>query len=84
MAEYALLLQAEFKQQGTESIGGAAGRVVLLPTVVINNRQYRGHLDAVSITKALCSAFDETTEPEVCPNVLAVHIFWPDCACTNA
>ena len=39
---------------------------MLLPTVVINNRQYRGHLDAVSITKALCSAFDETTEPEVC------------------
>lgn len=59
------MLQAEFEQQGTESIGGAAGRVVLLPTVVINNKQYRGHLDAVSITKALCSAFDETTEPEV-------------------
>ncbi|KAL3145489.1 hypothetical protein ABBQ32_003313 [Trebouxia sp. C0010 RCD-2024] len=61
-----VLLKAELEQQGTESIGGAAGRVVLLPTVVINSRQYRGHLDAVSITKALCSAFIETTEPEVC------------------
>lgn len=59
------MLQAESEAQGTESIGSSAGRVVLLPTVVINNRQYRGRLDAVAITKALCSGFDETTEPEV-------------------
>ena len=56
---------AEYDAQGTESIGEAAGRVVLLPTVIINNKQYRGRLDAVSITKALCAGFDETTEPEV-------------------
>lgn len=61
-----VLLKAESEAQGTESIGSSAGRVVLLPTVVINNRQYRGRLDAVAITKALCSGFDETTEPEVC------------------
>ncbi|KAA6422834.1 MAG: vacuolar-sorting receptor 1-like isoform 1, partial [Trebouxia sp. A1-2] len=60
------LLQAEYDAQGTESIGEAAGRVVLLPTVIINNKQYRGRLDSVSITKALCAGFDETTEPEVC------------------
>ncbi|DBB12286.1 TPA: hypothetical protein ACH3X3_006385 [Trebouxia sp. C0006] len=60
------LLQAEYNAQGTESIGGAAGRVVLLPTVIINNKQYRGRLDSMSITKALCAGFDETTEPEVC------------------
>ncbi|DBA89887.1 TPA: hypothetical protein ACH3X2_004741 [Trebouxia sp. C0005] len=60
------LEQAEYDAQGTESIGEAAGRVVLLPTVIINNKQYRGRLDSVSITKALCAGFDETTEPEVC------------------
>ncbi len=59
------MTQAEYDAQGTESIGEAAGRVVLLPTVIINNRQYRGRLDTVSITKALCAGFDETTEPEV-------------------
>ncbi len=58
-------MQAEYNAQGTESIGGAAGRVVLLPTVIINNKQYRGRLDSMSITKALCAGFDETTEPEV-------------------
>lgn len=57
--------QAEYEAQGTESIGGTAGRVVLLPTIVINNKQYRGRLDTVSVTKALCAGFDETTEPEV-------------------
>ncbi len=59
------MAQAEYEAQGTESIGEAAGRVVLLPTVIINNKQYRGRLDTVSITKALCAGFDETTEPEV-------------------
>ena len=59
------MAQAEYDAQGTESIGGTAGRVVLLPTVVINNKQYRGRLDTISITKALCAGFDETTEPEV-------------------
>ena len=59
------MAQAEYDAQGTESIGEAAGRVVLLPTVIINNKQYRGRLDSVSITKALCAGFDETTEPEV-------------------
>lgn len=59
------MAQAEYEAQGTESIGGTAGRVVLLPTIVINNKQYRGRLDTVSVTKALCAGFDETTEPEV-------------------
>ena len=59
------LAQAEYEAQGTESIGEAAGRVVLLPTVIINNKQYRGRLDTVSLTQALCAGFDETTEPEV-------------------
>ena len=52
--------------QGTQSAGMPAGRIVLLPTVVINNKQYRGRLDALSITKALCAGFEESTEPEVC------------------
>ena len=52
--------------QGTQSAGMPAGRIVLLPTVVINDKQFRGRLDALSITKALCAGFEESTEPEVC------------------
>lgn len=58
-------LQAEYTAQGTEGPSSAAGRIVLLPTVIINDKQYRGRLDAVSITKALCAGFEESTEPEV-------------------
>ena len=57
--------QAEYDVQGTDSVGEASGRVVLLPTVVMNGKQYRGRLDVVSVTKALCAGFAETTEPEV-------------------
>ena len=44
----------------------AASRIIMLPTVIVNDKQYRGRLDAPSITRALCSGFDESTEPEVC------------------
>lgn len=59
------VLQTEFEAQGTENSGSSASRIVLLPTVVINDKQYRGRLDALSITKALCAGFKESTEPEV-------------------
>uniref|UniRef100_A0A804NYA8 Vacuolar-sorting receptor 1 n=1 Tax=Zea mays TaxID=4577 RepID=A0A804NYA8_MAIZE len=45
---------------------GSRGDVTILPTLVINNRQYRGKLDKGAVLKALCAGFRETTEPAVC------------------
>ncbi|KAG0496082.1 hypothetical protein HPP92_000773 [Vanilla planifolia] len=42
------------------------GDVTILPTLVINNRQYRGKLDKAAVLKALCAGFQETTEPAIC------------------
>ncbi|MQM09101.1 hypothetical protein Taro_041965 [Colocasia esculenta] len=42
------------------------GDVTILPTLVINNRQYRGKLDKAAVLKAICAGFEETTEPAVC------------------
>ncbi|KAM7526594.1 hypothetical protein LguiA_016496 [Lonicera macranthoides] len=45
---------------------GSRGDVTILPTLVINNRQYRGKLDKGAVLKAICSGFEETTEPAIC------------------
>uniref|UniRef100_A0A804R994 EGF-like calcium-binding domain-containing protein n=1 Tax=Zea mays TaxID=4577 RepID=A0A804R994_MAIZE len=45
---------------------GKRGDVTILPTLVINNKQYRGKLDKVAVLKAICSGFEETTEPAIC------------------
>ncbi|TVT96771.1 hypothetical protein EJB05_58012 [Eragrostis curvula] len=45
---------------------GARGDVTILPTLVVNNRQYRGKLGKSAVLKAVCSGFEETTEPDVC------------------
>ncbi|KAJ6407658.1 hypothetical protein OIU84_011030 [Salix udensis] len=45
---------------------GSRGDVTILPTLVINNRQYRGKLDKGAILKAICAGFEETTEPAIC------------------
>ncbi|KAL5710068.1 Vacuolar-sorting receptor 1 [Ranunculus cassubicifolius] len=45
---------------------GTRGDVTILPTLVINNRQYRGKLDKGTVLKAICAGFQETTEPAVC------------------
>jgi hypothetical protein len=37
-----------------------------LPTLVVNNRQYRGKLERKAVLKAICAGFEETTEPNVC------------------
>ncbi|XP_047307238.1 vacuolar-sorting receptor 1-like isoform X1 [Impatiens glandulifera] len=47
---------------------GSRGDVTILPTLVINNRQYRGKLDKSAVLKAICSGFQETTEPALCLN----------------
>ncbi|VAH26425.1 unnamed protein product [Triticum turgidum subsp. durum] len=45
---------------------GARGDVTILPTFVVNNRQYRGKLDKRAVLRAICSGFEETTEPDIC------------------
>lgn len=54
--------QADLEAQGQDAWGG---RVLLLPTVIMNDNQYRGRLDTPSIVRGLCSGFQENTEPEV-------------------
>eukprot|EP00262_Sarcandra_glabra_P019833 TRINITY_DN766_c0_g1_i1.p1 TRINITY_DN766_c0_g1~~TRINITY_DN766_c0_g1_i1.p1 ORF type:complete len:625 (-),score=69.04 TRINITY_DN766_c0_g1_i1:193-2067(-) len=45
---------------------GSRGDVTILPTLVINNGQYRGKLDKGAVLKAICAGFQESTEPAVC------------------
>ncbi|GAB4833128.1 Vacuolar-sorting receptor 1 [Ancistrocladus abbreviatus] len=57
------ILKAE---QETQIGHGPRGDVTILPTLVINNRQYRGKLDKGAVLKAICAGFEETTEPSLC------------------
>ncbi|KAJ6986327.1 vacuolar-sorting receptor 3 [Populus alba x Populus x berolinensis] len=55
------------KEEQNAQVGkGSRGDVTILPTLVVNNRQYRGKLEKGAVLKAICSGFEETTEPEVC------------------
>ncbi|XP_047065856.1 vacuolar-sorting receptor 1-like [Lolium rigidum] len=55
------------KMEQDAQIGkGSRGDVTILPTLVVNNRQYRGKLERKAVLKALCAGFEETTEPNVC------------------
>ncbi|KAJ0255260.1 Vacuolar-sorting receptor 1 [Hirschfeldia incana] len=57
------VLKAEQESQ----IGkGSRGDVTILPTLVVNNRQYRGKLEKGAVLKAMCSGFEESTEPAIC------------------
>ncbi|KAL3654541.1 Vacuolar-sorting receptor 6 [Castilleja foliolosa] len=42
------------------------GDVTILPTMVINDVQYRGKLERGAILKAICAGFKETTDPPIC------------------
>lgn len=55
------------KEEQNAQVGkGSRGDVTILPTLVVNNRQYRGKLEKGAVLKAICSGFEETTEPAVC------------------
>ncbi|XWS63001.1 hypothetical protein CRYUN_Cryun06bG0059000 [Craigia yunnanensis] len=55
------------KEEQDAQVGkGSRGDVTILPTLVVNNRQYRGKLAKGAVLKAICSGFEETTEPAVC------------------
>lgn len=57
------LLKAE---QDAQVGQGTRGDVTILPTLVINNRQYRGKLAKGAVLRAVCAGFKESTEPSVC------------------
>ncbi|KAL3651693.1 Vacuolar-sorting receptor 3 [Castilleja foliolosa] len=55
------------KEEQDAQVGkGSRGDVTILPTLVVNNHQYRGKLEKGAVLKALCAGFEETTEPSVC------------------
>ncbi|KAM3694179.1 hypothetical protein ACJW31_07G040600 [Castanea mollissima] len=55
------------KSEQEHQIGrGSRGDVTILPTLVINNVQYRGKLERTAILKAICAGFKETTDPPIC------------------
>ncbi|XP_059313914.1 vacuolar-sorting receptor 3-like [Lycium ferocissimum] len=55
------------KEEQDAQVGkGTRGDVTILPTIVVNNRQYRGKLEKGAVLKAICAGFEETTEPAVC------------------
>ncbi|XP_073058417.1 vacuolar-sorting receptor 6-like [Primulina eburnea] len=45
---------------------GSRGDVTILPTMLINNVQYRGKLESGAILKAICAGFKESTDPPIC------------------
>ncbi|CAD5327214.1 unnamed protein product [Arabidopsis thaliana] len=58
---------AALKEEQDAQVGkGTRGDVTILPTLVVNNRQYRGKLEKSAVLKALCSGFEESTEPAIC------------------
>uniref|UniRef100_A0A803N3L0 PA domain-containing protein n=1 Tax=Chenopodium quinoa TaxID=63459 RepID=A0A803N3L0_CHEQI len=61
-ADNKILKNEQDKQIGKES----RGDITILPTLVINDVQYRGKLERSAVLKAVCSAFKETTDPLIC------------------
>jgi len=47
---------------------GGRGDVTINPTVIVNDRHYRGKLEATPLLKALCAGFDVSSEPDICMN----------------
>ncbi|KAK1277736.1 Vacuolar-sorting receptor 6 [Acorus gramineus] len=45
---------------------GSRGDVTILPTLVINDIQYRGVLERTAVLKAICAGFKATADPAIC------------------
>ena len=73
--------QADLEMQGSQWDMAAPLRVLLLPTLTINSNQYRGRLDVLAVTRALCAGFSETSEPDSC---LVGSLQTDDCASGNS
>ncbi|OMO53870.1 hypothetical protein CCACVL1_28275 [Corchorus capsularis] len=56
-------------EQDAQNGNGSRGNVTELPTLVINNRQYKGKLEKGAVLKEICASFQEKsqkTEPSIC------------------
>ncbi|MCO5584205.1 hypothetical protein L7F22_038128 [Adiantum nelumboides] len=53
-------------EQNAQVGQGSRGDVTILPTLIVNDRQYRGKLEKSAVLKAICAGFKENTEPAVC------------------
>ncbi|KAL8201554.1 hypothetical protein R6Q57_010701 [Mikania cordata] len=53
-------------EQDSQVGRGSRGDVTILPTLVVNNVQYRGKLERTAVLRAICSGFKETTDPPIC------------------
>ena len=47
----------------------ARPQVYILPTIRINNGQYRGKLSYTEVLRAICAGFTKNAEPKVCMRV---------------
>ncbi|XP_078170870.1 vacuolar-sorting receptor 6-like [Carex rostrata] len=55
------------KKEQEDQVGhDSRSDVTILPTLVINNVQYRGKLESTAVLKAICAGYKESTEPHVC------------------
>ncbi|KAL3683153.1 hypothetical protein R1sor_001175 [Riccia sorocarpa] len=57
------LLKAE---QDVQANGGERGDIVITPTLVIKDKQYRGRLENGAVLKTMCALYPEGSEPSVC------------------
>ena len=48
---------------------GCTAQVYILPTIRINNGQYRGKLSYTEVLRALCAGFTKNAEPAACMRV---------------
>ncbi|EIE18502.1 hypothetical protein COCSUDRAFT_49231 [Coccomyxa subellipsoidea C-169] len=60
------LLESEMKRQRGNS---DTGEVYILPTIRINDGQYRGKLSYTEVLRAICAGFTRNAEPKACMRV---------------
>ena len=51
------------------SMGAGILQVYILPTIRINDGQYRGKLSYTEVLRAICAGFTKNAEPKVCMRV---------------
>ncbi|XP_074268946.1 vacuolar-sorting receptor 6-like [Silene latifolia] len=55
------------KNEQDKQVGeGTRSDVTILPTLIINDIQYRGKLERTAVLKAICAGFEQKTEPPIC------------------
>lgn len=53
-------------EQMAQQDDGRRGDITLLPTIVINERQYRGKIDRASVLRSICAGFVTGQAPPLC------------------